>query len=261
MKKLTLLFAVLLTLCLSACSQADKQRQAIKKAVAEMQDQLPINMGMMGEVKSVEYNDAANTVVMTFAFNEELGKVSAFSENTDAIKQNMVLAISSDKNMLKALNEAGASIKYVFLGSESGEKFEVTLTPEDLGGEVDGKQLNTMSAQEKARKYMENLVNKENSSCPQDLGDGLVMTGVKIENDAVIYSYDCDPEQVDLAAIKADPSAAKKSVGELFSDPAMSATIRQMVEAGYSLTYLYSDGKGLVVPVTFNRAELRRLSR
>ena len=41
--------------------------------------------------------------------------------------------------------------------------------------------------------------------CPMDLGNGIVMTDITIENGKVVYSYEMDEKRYDIASLKSDP--------------------------------------------------------
>lgn len=90
------------------------------------------------------------------------------------------------------------------------------------------------------------------ADCPEDLGDGLTMTGVSYENHYVVYEASCDPDLYSLDDFRVGYSSVKEAVMEelqstLRHDEDARAFIKALKEENGGIIYRYSiAGEGSI---------------
>jgi hypothetical protein len=99
--------------------------------------------------------------------------------------------------------------------------------------------------------------------CPMDLGGGLVMTDVTIQNGDVVYLYEMDENSYDIASIKSDPitqALMKEAMLEELnnsSDKSLHDFIKIVRKSNADIIYRYvgsESGKGF--DIVINNSEL-----
>lgn len=136
LKFTALLWCLLLTM--SSCSESK-----LSMAIAVANQKCPTNIGELGEMTSISYED--NVVTLMFTIDDAMMSVSKLATSPEVMKAGAVAFARNPKEeiqmMIKLISEAGADICLVYRGRPSGEEVKSTLSSSDLKEIVYGKDL------------------------------------------------------------------------------------------------------------------------
>lgn len=126
MKKLLSFAAVLFAsvMLLTSCGSAiDGVKQ-----VAELTNQMcPMDQGNGVVINSVALN--GDQLVYTCEADEDYIDLNS---NAEAVRNEMVASLKSDADVVNMFKSAKVTIVYKFVGSQSGETVQFTITPDEL---------------------------------------------------------------------------------------------------------------------------------
>ena len=92
-------------------------------------------------------------------------------------------------------------------------------------------------------KILQAAVEQANESCPNDMGDGLVMTGLTYDGQDVVYSIECDGEMYYLEQELVTPDLKQTTIDELLakeaSDENLQAFLTLVRRAKAGIVYHY----------------------
>lgn len=111
--------------CLALSCSSSSGKYAVAKAAAELNSKCPKSLGNGMEMKSVEYVDSINLVEVKTIVNANADYVPR--DEINAIKQKFV-----SQHQWKALQEADATIKYVYLNKHNDIITTLTVSPADM---------------------------------------------------------------------------------------------------------------------------------
>ena len=98
-------------------------------------------------------------------------------------------------------------------------------------------------------------VEKADESCPNDIGDGLTLTGLKYDGQNVIYSFECDAEEYYLEQDLVTPELKQATIDELLTkekaDENLQAFLSLVRKAKAGIIYhYYTSTPGMEMDVT-----------
>ena len=90
--------AMLLTLTIllltPACNIKDNSK--MKREIEAADKECPINMGIVGDVISIKYDEDNNLVKIYISINEEVASIMAMKKNVELAKKSIKLALNRD---------------------------------------------------------------------------------------------------------------------------------------------------------------------
>lgn len=230
----------LIIICMAVVMICSCQKDSkLKRAVEEMNEECPIDMGTVGEMTSFEYKDG--NVIMSYNVNEDIVNIDALQANPDLMRQTALTMFTNSekggtKNLLADMEEAGAGLTLQYTGIESGKTVSVTLTSEEL---AEAKE--TANDDTDPDAVLEKEVEVTNAQMPMEAGSGITITSLVIEGDYVIYNCSVDESIVTVEDIQAGAEEAKASMKQALTtdDPANTLFIQMCKNAGKGIGYRY----------------------
>ena len=98
-----------------------------------------------------------------------------------------------------------------------------------------------------SEKLFQEVIKQANEQCPNDMGDGMVMTGIAYDGQNVVYSISCDAENYYLEQELVTPEVKQASIDELLTKEASDKNVKtfltfvRKVKAGIVYHYYVSD--------------------
>ena len=243
---------------MTGCNEIAKLKLAI--SCENTNRVLPIELGSLGSFTSMTYDSDSNNVTFTYEINEEINDIASMNAVKDAQKQSIgtFLKTGESLTMLERMVLAEATLTVVYQGSSSGQEFIVTFTPEEL------RQLADTSAEtsDPNQSRLDAMIQSNAAQCPMDLGDGMVLTSVALEDGDLTYNYTVTGESYDFN--DDDMPAVKETVGsslsETFSGVIGSRLVNILSETGTGVRYVYHNtDNGRTYTVTFSPEEFAEL--
>ena len=199
MKKiLTILSMVVILIGFTNCTSSSTKKESeakseakteaktkLKKELAEANKYCPIDLGMMGVMTSLEYDEQTNEVKAKCLLRDEAFPIELFE--TEDAKDLMKVSLNDEtmKANVNLMIEAGAGFVLEFKGSLTGKCVKTKFSLDDLK-EVKN---NPMSEDDMNREMLKLSLASTNSVLPEDLGNGLIMERVYDGGDNIVYVY------------------------------------------------------------------------
>lgn len=131
MKKLMkpLLLIVMATAMFASCDQKMKELQEL---VVKFNKECPISFGDMVTLNSVMLDN--NDVEMKFIANETIAAISVYNNHKEEVKEILTMELSkeSSRTLVDQIIDAGANVKFIIVGGQSGMRSEFLITNNDL---------------------------------------------------------------------------------------------------------------------------------
>ena len=133
MKKFLLLLVVAVTSAFTYFAEAATSESELKAAIKLIDNELPMRIDDDLVWQSASYS--GNYVTFTFKFDENEITADQLDSVKSMMKEAMVQALFSDPNsrdMLKMLTALNKGLTLNFIGSRSGKKVPISITPSEL---------------------------------------------------------------------------------------------------------------------------------
>lgn len=257
-KVLTILSMLVILLGFSSCENQNVTK--LKREIEAADKQCPVNMGMMGDMLSLKYDDNAKEVQLYFSLHDDMMSIDALRNNENMALQSMKLSFSrgESKEMLKQMINAGAGLTITYKSAATGKTFKVKLSLDDLKDIKD----NPMSDSEINRLLLDNQLAMENARCPYIVDEGMEMVKAYDDGDNIVYACRIDEDMYDISALKYAQSEIKSNMRDIFKDPLMKKELGLIHSLGKGFTYrYYGESSGQSVDITFSNAELSRYAK
>lgn len=259
MKKLLLILSMFAVMVyFTSCENENVKR--LKHEIEAADKQCPVNMGMMGDVLSMKYDEKAKEVQLYFSINDDMLSIEALKNNEQMALQSMKLSFSKgeSREMLKQMIKAGAGLSITYKSAYTGKSFRVNLSLEDLKEIRD----TPMTDKEINKMLLNNLLAMENSSCPYLVDEGMEMVKAYDDGANIVYAYRIDEEMYDISALKFAQDEIKQNMKEMCKDPLMKKQlgIIKSLDKGFVCHY-YGDTSGESVDIVFSNDELSHYLR
>lgn len=230
----------------------DEKDANLKNEIKAINKKCPINMGIMGILESVKYNEQAKEIEYIYSVNDFF---IPFLENIDNNGLKFVAAKNNNEKLTQYLIDAGASITYVFKSATSNQKEELTLSLDDLKSAME----NPMSDYELNKYILELNIETTNSQYPMGFGNGIIATHMSDEGDNVVYVYSVDECMLSIENIINIQDKLKQSIVRGFSDFSFKEFVRVVVALDKGLVYRYcGDISGETFEIAYTTNELKR---
>lgn len=258
MKKIIITIGFIFSLLLfSGCVDGNKSK--LKKEIAVANVDCPVNMGIIGDLLSIKYQEKENRIIMYYSINEEIGGGLFLQKNKEKLHQQLRLSFSKSESqeMLKDIINAKASVLMIYKAPSSGKIIKFDLPYEELK-EL---QINPMSDYDIQRIMIENKIDVENARCPYKSDEGMTTTKVALVDNFIVYYYEMDESLYNMDDIRrqapylkeADESNLKSMQNDLYIQNELKLLINQNI--GYKYRY-YGNKSKKYVDIDFTSDEL-----
>ncbi len=254
---MSLLFTVAAIAALLVSCNGNKAK--IMEMVNAINDMCPIDMGMMGEMTSVEYDEEANEVQSTITMDEDFMSVEALAGNKRMATNQLKLYFLKEetKESLKELISAGVGYAYIYKGAESGKTCKISLTNEEINDLWN----NPIPQDELNEMMLENQIAMESAQYPSLADVGLTIMSMRDDGEYVIYECEVDENLYDISAFRAAKNEMKEAMRETFDDVTAKQQLSVFAAADRGLIYrYYGETSGDAVDIVFTSRELRTIS-
>ncbi len=176
---------VLVVIGTTSCTFVSKYR--LKQVVKESNRECPMEVEDIGTLTSIRYDESSNMVVFNYTFSADNKELFKLLQSDTALAKSMIRVDYSDndtdiQNILELVVDAECGIREVYTcrGQEISAELSNTECRELLN--------NPPSEQERNRLTLQLVVSAMRAACPEDLGDGMVITSVYDNGtDVIIY--------------------------------------------------------------------------
>lgn len=211
----------------------------------------PIDMGVGGQIVSVEYNEATQTITETCVTNPILFNFKLVNSNlTYKQKKEDVIALGLITQNPEIAN-LGVTFKYIFKASDGSEQTAFTLTSNKMKT-----LLRKSKSQEEVDKMMldfwceeETLMFPENPMTPD--------ATISLSGNTLTYTYPTSESDGSFSRIELFKSELRNQLASFFNDPSMRNRIPVYVRQNITLRFTYKGKEtGKTVDIEFAPTEL-----
>ena len=240
----------------------DNNYSQMREVVNAVKDNCPMDLGELGSVINIDFDETDKAIVYTYSINENLLDVESMSVNRVKMKEYMQTIISNPnddvRKLMEIIIEEKGKLRYIYIGASTGITARATLTADELKDA-----LNTYVS---PRQKVQANINATNLSVPIQVDEVTQLTGMKMEGDNVVYQYLIDESgDVDVSQLKVQQAEVKESLKEVVynnSNRVEKQFIDLVIEAGMNICYrYYGDTSNDIVEIIFTNAELRANTR
>ena len=246
----------MVALCVS-CSQKSK----IQLMVEDAQKQCPIDLGVIGKVSSVTYDNGE--LVMELCMNEEVFNLDMISADKEAAKRSALNSMATQTDDLKSLLDEvikeKASFVYRYVGDKSKKVVEVKLTYDELQ-----KALNTTPENVDYEAEFRSQAEAANAQCPCQPSPSTTLDSVTVNDNYLVYNYTIDEDNMNMDDIMKNPDDVKATLAESLrmNMSAMRMFALSCVETNHGISYHYIGNKsGREFSIDFTTVNIRELMK
>ena len=137
MKKSFVLSALVCGIVMLLGSCADS---SLRTAVDALNNSCPKQVNPIATMESVTYEDKVITV--NYSVDDSSVTIDSLTTALDLVKNQVLVRLQNSddlKDFISTCVEAGATIKHVYTGKESGKSFTIDLSAEDMKAILEGK--------------------------------------------------------------------------------------------------------------------------
>lgn len=182
MKK-TFIISILLSLSISLTAQTKQQAIfALKENVIFTNKQLPFKAGFF-TMQKVEIQNNDYIVYMNIDENQQ--DLDEYIDNMNKSKSNMFSLVAGQRQEIaKVFIASGLNIRLKVTGNLSKRTRQILLSSTEIKNSL----YNHYSSEE----YLKDIVDELKKNIPEDWGDGLTLTEIKIEGNYICYQIKTD---------------------------------------------------------------------
>ncbi len=127
-----IVFATFLLLVSFAFISCDSSKKDLKSEIEKVKDECPLDLGMVGEISSINYDEETDEVVMTMTINKDLPlKLSALKQLKNTMKRTVLGNMAkSESNMtlMEKIASADAEFTIVMQTAETNESLKIRIS-------------------------------------------------------------------------------------------------------------------------------------
>lgn len=240
---------------LNSCDSSKKELQANIEAANK---ECPIDLGMVGEISSMEFDEDEDEVVMTMTISKDMPlKISALNKLKNTLKRTMMgnwAKSESGIELMKEIAKADSKITLVMQTEDTNENIRIKVSKDEVKDLAEGK-IDPISP----RDLLEIFVTSTNAQCPMQIDEFTILSMVSLEGSNFVYNYSVDENSVSIDAIEQNKAAIKANLKQALSapDPMMKQMISVCKEANTGISYRYvGDTSGSVCIIKYSPSEL-----
>lgn len=250
---------VAVTLMVTGCQNSKVSR--LKAEIMRVNDQCPVDMGMMGSLTKVDFDDDNNLIVFEYTIDEE-----ALDTDVDALVQEddyemgklwlgQAFQSGDGKEFADLIIDAGVGVRAELKGTRSWKTATIVIPADEIQAIRD----NPISDDERNARMISGLVESNRSQCPLEVDEGMIMVDVIDDGKNVVFVYDVDEDVYDIDEMDSNYLSMKNEMKKLFHTDAMFKAIgAQLSGAGYGMIYRYKGATtGKYVDIKLTASELR----
>lgn len=233
---------------------SNKYITKLKEMIEEGNRSCPMDLGMLGEVQKMNYNENSNHVKFHYLIDETNTPLTIY-DDTKNIKQSLKITLftESSRPLMKSLIDAKAGLQLIYKGSKSQKTKKINLSYTELKEAYN----NPITEKEKNLILMENQIARENGACPMTVSEGMVMDKVFDTGSYVVWRYRLDEDYYSLSDFSA--SEVKQNMIAVFKDPTINQIMQLMIKNNRGVIYrYYGDTSNKTVDVKFTVSELKQ---
>lgn len=248
---------VCLTFAICLLVSCNSKVKKLKEEVETANKECPINIGGIISISSMTYLDDENVVEFKMTTNESVLKVSALKKIPNALKDNIMLSLmnsNESKKLLQELVDCDTKLRITLAGQQSGEKFSIDLTVDEIKSSLNDK----MTKSQRAHKMVECSIDITKAQLPLNMGNGITLTDYRIQGTDVVYTYTINDAV--FLSMKGNEEGMKENIRQSLTsmDPSLKGTMTPIADCGMGLVYKYASAStGESVEVSFTAAELK----
>lgn len=212
----SLMLVIVASVLFASC---DKKMKELKEQVDKFNKACPFSFGDVMTLNSAMLDE--NTVEMKFTANEAIASISALNNHKEEVKEIMVMSLSKEtsKTLVDKIIEAGANLRTIVVGGQSGMRASFEVTAVDL--KIAKEKFSNMT---EGQKLIASNVLGMKLKLPVKIDDITTMTGLSITPSALIYKYEINDREMgnDIG-----------QVGGWMKAITMSQMSSQITQAGY----------------------------
>lgn len=257
MKNLLLLFALLSALILPTSCENPKIA-SMKSSIEAADAACPVNMGIVGDLVSIKYNDTSKEVTMCYVVDESIVPISYFKMNQHVLKKILQLSFSQEgaRDIIEKLIDVEVGLKIVMKSSSSGQAVSETFTSDDMRDI----RKSTLSQHEILELMVGMYLEVENSKCPYLVDEGIELVKAIDTGSNVIYVYRMDEDTYDMDYLEYYYDDWREGHLDILNDAGVKMFVNRLITLDKGLIYRYEgDTSRKRLDVTFTKAELKSI--
>lgn len=236
----------------------DSSKKALQAGIESANKECPMNLGMVGEISSMEFDEDEDEVIMTMTISKDMPlKISALNKLKNTLKRAMMGNWAKSATGLKLMEEiakADSKITIVMRTENTDENIKIKISKDEVKDLAEGK-IDPISP----RDLLEIMVTSTNAQCPMQIDEVTILSSVSLEGTNVVYNYSLDEDVVTMDAIEQNKTSIKSNLKQALSapDPTMKQMISACKEANTGISYRYvGNTTGNVCVIKFRPSEL-----
>lgn len=219
--------------------------------LAEYNKLCPIDMGMGGQIVSIEFDEKSMTTIYNCVVNPLLFNFKLINNNPSYKRKKEDVLTLAFLSSIQQMVDLGVTLKYNFKTYDNSEQCSLVVTPSRIRelkrkaqsqDEIDMMMLDFWIEEE-------SLMMSENPETPD--------VTIKLDGKTLIYTFPTPEEDGTLARIELFNSDLKTQLFNLFRDPSMKMRIPVFLRQNLTLKFSYrGESTGKTVDVVFTPEEL-----
>ena len=178
----------------------------LKGEIEKLNMLCPIDMGIMGELQSAQYDYLNDTVYFKYLINEPVRKFMVNDREKSLRSVKLFLLQDEEKTALGFLTEAKANLSVTFKFREINDSVKFILTSQEL------KELYYLNVSKSKinKMLLDNEIDIANAQCPMFVQQGLTATKSYDDGSFLVYEFLVDCNVYDLSVMKMNINTIKK---------------------------------------------------
>ena len=178
----SLMLVVIVSVFFVSCNE---QKKELKELIEKFNNACPIPLGDIGSINSVSLN--GETVEMKFTSNETYAPISSLSGHPQELKDILAMNLSMDssRKLVDLIISANCSFKTIFVGNQSGQRTELSLSASELGTAIE-----KFSNMNDKQKLVASMVMGSKIKLPLAIDNTMKLVGLSLTSDALVYKYE-----------------------------------------------------------------------
>lgn len=241
MKKIVLFFALALT---SVFSYGQSQRELLRLGLSAANSELPMANGFI-TIEKLEL--VGDDIVFYTTIDEEMVTLDELSSGYSRNKSDVIAnAFANNRDFAEVIKEYGVGVRYIISGNRSKNKLDLQFSNEDLMVALD----NPVQHND----IVKGILADTNKGLPMDMGYGMQMTEIFMENNYLCYQIKVDESIMTLSLLKfmeKDYIDAAVSYAKNVTNPDEQMMFEYLRENNFGMKYVFgSDTSSETVTMT-----------
>ena len=178
----SLMLIVMASVLFASCNE---QKKELKELVEKFNNECPVPMGDIGSINSVLFD--GEVVELKITSNEAFAPISSLSAHPQEVKEAMSISLTkeSSKKLVDKIIAANANLRTVFVGVQTGQRSEFTITSQELKESMD-----KFSNMNDKQKLIVSMVIGSKIKLPLMVDEITKLVGLSLTPNALVYKYE-----------------------------------------------------------------------